>query len=225
MVFVMRAEPTHIIISAQQMWNRYRGMAGDRLQLALDQCWRSRSNSKRKQTFLSFALCETSFPPAPSHQGHPDSLTPVLQPELRCFGAAQAPHRPTMDPNGSFQPQLCQTELSSNLKLGPFPPLTGTPSLSDSRGERRVARDFVLTLACSRQMLKKDRFHHGLKVCGLRSSCDILFLEMHQSQPILVLLICKLSHLKVLQTSWSSLSMKFSWLIKYSSSNLLSLNI
>lgn len=38
MLFVMRAEPTHIIISAQQMWNRYRGMAVDRPLLALDQC-------------------------------------------------------------------------------------------------------------------------------------------------------------------------------------------
>lgn len=41
--------------------------------------------------------------------------------------------------------------------------------------------------------LKKDIFNHGLKVCEPQNSCDILFLKRHQSQPVLVLLIYRLS--------------------------------
>lgn len=84
MVFVMRVEPAHIVISAQQMWNKAMQRNG----------WRQTPASpgsvlKEYKSFPSFALYEVSFPPAPAHQGLLDLPTPLLQDEL-CSGLSAA---------------------------------------------------------------------------------------------------------------------------------------
>lgn len=79
MVFVMRAEPTHIIISAQQMWNKLIQRNGWRqIPASPGSVLKKQKLKHMKGAFLGFALCEASFRPVPTHQGHPDSPTPLL---------------------------------------------------------------------------------------------------------------------------------------------------
>lgn len=109
-------------------------MAGDRPQLALHCAEQVRAKASERD-FPKFCPVWDQLLSSPYSPGSPYSPPPVLQPELSCFGAAQAPHRPTVATNGSFQPQLWQIELSSSLKLGPFPLFT-LYIHSDSSGEK-----------------------------------------------------------------------------------------
>lgn len=111
-------------------------MAGGRPQLALDRCWRTRNKTKEKEPFPGFAPCGVSFPPCPGSprspwHTHPSPATWTLLTALSSHvGAAQAPPWPTTAPNGSSQPRLWQTELSSSFTPCPFPtPWVGTITL------------------------------------------------------------------------------------------------
>lgn len=140
MVFVMRLEPTHIIISAQQMWNKAMQRSGrGQAPTSPGSVLKEQEQNQVEGAFPRF--CELSFPPFPTSQGHPDWWTSLLQPEpcsqLSAPVLGQDSHPPDQQ-----QPQMAPLSLTFSklswaaaLSCALSPPHRCPPSPSGSGRE------------------------------------------------------------------------------------------